>query len=121
MAYKKRTTSPELEKAQIRSAGIEQFDPDFDFGNGLTKTVYLEGMNLVAELTKKNNDLLTEVDGNSTALDLAEKALANLSSRVLSGVASKYTTDSIEYEKAGGVRSSEIKRGRKNNNVPAAK
>ena len=121
MAYKKRTTSPELEKAQNRLAGIDQYEPNFDFGNGLNRSVYFAGMNLVTDLTKRNNDLLTEVDGNSTALDQAEKELAKLSSRVLSGVASKYTTDSIEYEKAGGVRSSEIKRGRKNNNIPPAK
>ena len=121
MAYKKRETSPVYDKAQNRLAGIKQFEPKFDFGNGLTEEAFLAALTKVETLTKKNNDLLTQVDGVSTALDTAEKELSNLASRVLQGVGSKYTTDSIEYEKAGGVRSSEIKRGRKPSNGTASK
>ena len=113
MAYRKRSTSPEQDKAENRLSGIKQFETKFDFGNGINQDAYVAAINNVADLSKKNNDLLTQVDGVSTALDQAEKDLATLSSRVLSGVASKYTQDSIEYEKAGGVRTSEIKKTRK--------
>ena len=113
MAYRKRSTSPEQDKAENRLSGIKQFETKFDFGNGLTEEAYVASIKIVSDLTKKNNDLLTQVDGVSTALDQAEKDLAALSSRVLSGVASKYTQDSIEYEKAGGVRTSEIKKNKK--------
>ena len=40
----------------------------------------------------------------------AETTVADLSSRLLSGVKTKYGADSSEYEKAGGTRKSEIKR-----------
>ena len=113
MAYKKRSTSPELEKAQHRLSGIQQFENKFDFGNGLTEDAYMQSMQKVADLTAQNNDLLTKVDGISTALDQAEHDLGILSSRLLNAIGGKYTHDSIEYEKAGGIRSSEIKHGRK--------
>jgi len=113
MAYKKRTTSPVYEKNQNRLAGIIKFEPNFDFGNGLNEAAYRESMDLVDELTKKNNELLTDVDGVSTSLNLAQKALSKFGTRVLNAVGSKYNYDSVEYEKAGGVRSSDIKRGRK--------
>jgi hypothetical protein len=116
MAYKKRSTSPELEKAQNRMAGIKQFESNFDYGNGLTEEAYMAEMKLVDDLTKQNNELLTTVDGVSSALDQADKALALLSTRVLNAVGSKYGYDSIEYEKAGGIRTSEFKRVRKVSN-----
>ena len=40
----------------------------------------------------------------------AEKAIRDLSERMLAGVASKYGKDSSEYEMAGGTRKSERKR-----------
>lgn len=121
MAYKKRETPPVYDKAKNRLAGIKQFETKVDFGNGLTEEAYLAAMDKVDSLITENNDLLTKVDGVSTALDLAEKELSKLSSRFLQSVGSKYTTDSIEYEKAGGVRSSEIKRGRKSSKSTASK
>jgi hypothetical protein len=121
MAYKKRGTSPEYDKAQNRLAGIKQFETKIDFGNGLTEEAYLASMKLVDDLTKKNNDLLTSVDGVATELDQAEKDLAELSSRFLNAVGSKYTYDSVEYEKAGGTRTSEIKKTKKTVNTQSTK
>lgn len=121
MAYKKRETSPVYDKAKNRLAGMKQFETKIDFGPDLTEEAYLAAMAKLDALTQKNNELLTEVDGVSTELNEAEKALSRLSSRFLQAVGSKYTTNSVQYEKAGGVRSSEIKRGRKSSRVPASK
>jgi hypothetical protein len=121
MAYKKRTTSPAKEKADNRLSGIQQYEKEFDLGNGLTEAAYIAAIKKVDDLTKENNDLLTKVDGVATALGLAEKALSSLSSRILNGVGSKYTKDSIEYEKAGGVRTSDFKKTKKSSAAKAEK
>ena len=110
MAYKKRGTSPEQEKAQNRLDGIKQFEPTIDFGVGLTEVDYTNRILRVDTLTKGYNSQLINADGISTQLDQAEKELAELSKRFLNAVGAKYGYDSVEYEKAGGVRTSDYKR-----------
>ena len=110
MAYKKRSTSLEQEKAQNRLNGTKQFETTVDFGGDLTETNFTNRINRVDTLTKKYNSLLIQADGISTELDLAEKELAELSTRLLNAVGAKYGYDSVEYEKAGGVRKSDYKR-----------
>jgi hypothetical protein len=110
MAYKKRGTSPEQEKAQNRLDGIKQFEPTIDFGVGLTEGDYTNRILRVDTLTKGYNSQLINADGISTQLDQAEKELAELSKRFLNAVGAKYGYDSVEYEKAGGVRTSDYKR-----------
>jgi hypothetical protein len=110
MAYKKRSTSLEQEKAQNRLDGAKQFETNINFGRGLTEADYSNQITLVDTLTKEYNTLLTKADGVSTQLDQAEKGLAELSTRFLNAVGAKYGYDSVEYEKAGGVRKSDYKR-----------
>jgi hypothetical protein len=110
MSYKKRTTSKEVERAENRMAGIKQYNDTVTLGTDLTEVTYTAGIDKVKALTKTNNDLLTQADGVVTNLKIAEKELAKLSSRFLNGVGSKYGYDSVEYEKAGGVRTSDIKK-----------
>ena len=110
MAYKKRSTSLEQEKAQNRLNGTKQFETTVDFGGDLTETNFTNRINRVDTLTKKYNSLLIQADGISTELDLAEKELAELSTRLLNAVGAKYGYDSVEYEKAGGVRKRDYKR-----------
>ena len=52
----------------------------------------------------------TVLDGQLNDLTDGEKALADLSERMLGGVASKFGKNSSEYEMAGGVRKSDRKR-----------
>jgi len=56
------------------------------------------------------NALLSQADQAQNELLAAEKAIRDLSERMLAGVASKYGKDSSEYEMAGGTRKSERKR-----------
>lgn len=113
MAYRKRSTSLEQEKAQARLDGIKQFEPTLDFGKGLTESDYTNGITAVDTLTKDYNAQLIKADGIATQLDKAEKDLSELSKRFLNVVGAKYGYDSVEYEKAGGVRTSDYKRSTK--------
>ncbi|MGE0078108.1 MAG: hypothetical protein AB7S48_09630 [Bacteroidales bacterium] len=110
MAYKKRSTSSEQEKAQNRLAGIKQFEATVDYGTGLTESDYTNRITAVDTLTQEYNQLLTQADGVAAQLDIAERELAEISKRFLNTVGSKYGYDSVEYQKAGGVRSSDYKR-----------
>ncbi|BDX39121.1 hypothetical protein CYCD_24760 [Tenuifilaceae bacterium CYCD] len=117
MAYKKRSTSLEQEKAQNRLDGIKQFETSVNYGVGLMEEDYLTKINRVNKLTQEYNQLLTQADGIATQLDIAERELAEISKRFLNAVGAKYGYDSVEYEKAGGVRTSDYKRtSRKTNN-----
>lgn len=59
------------------------------------------------------NTLISTLEGKATILREALKALGKYSRIVLSEVGSKFGYDSVEYEKAGGTRTSAIKRNRK--------
>ena len=51
-----------------------------------------------------HNKALSAADQTDTLVSQAERSLADLSERMLTGVASKYGKRSDEYEMAGGVR-----------------
>jgi hypothetical protein len=117
MAYKKRGASSEVETAQVRNLGIGQIEPNFDFGNGLSNEVHIAKINKVANGIQTYNGLLTNADSVSSQIDIDEKDLSDFNSRLLNIIGSKFGYDSLEYEKAGGVRTSDIKRSKsvKNN------
>jgi hypothetical protein len=50
------------------------------------------------------NTALSVIDSSKTEIDQLEKTLADVSDKMLIGVAFKYGKDSSEYEMAGGVR-----------------
>jgi len=83
--------------------------PTFDFGNGLTDTAYQDLINQVNAGIQNYNGMLTSADGVATQIDIDSKSLGDFNSRLVNAVGSKYGFDSIEYEKAGGVRTSDIK------------
>jgi hypothetical protein len=65
-----------------------------------------------------NNENLANLDVGLTNIKAGDKALDQLSTRMLKGVSSKFGEDSDQYEKAGGVRTSE--RARPKHKAPAA-
>ncbi|AFY49848.1 hypothetical protein Nos7524_4077 [Nostoc sp. PCC 7524] len=104
---RKKSTSPIIEKVELRCSGLRAIDPNMDFGDGRN----LQNMSLIID------KLRTKIDGYNTALAVInsskneikelEKVLGDLSEKMLIGVAFKYGKDSKEYEMAGGVRKSE--------------
>jgi hypothetical protein len=109
MARKKRN-SKKYEAAIVRKASMESIDPNLDLGNGLTLAVYQTQIDSTKKALDDYNTQLSNLDGLSNILKAEERKLGNLSQRMLNAVASKYSNDSDEYEKAGGTKKSEIKR-----------
>lgn len=102
--------SPFLEGAQQRLNALSTIDPALDLGNGLTLAAYRAEVTSMQAKQDAYNALLPQADQAQNELLAAEKAIRDLSERMLAGVASKYGKDSSEYEMAGGTRKSERKR-----------
>jgi hypothetical protein len=105
--------SPVLEKARSRSDALATIDPKLSLGKGLDLPGYTDQVEALETKLKEYNDLLAQADGTSAVLDAMESQLADLTERMLKGVASQYGRDSAEYGQAGGTRKSQIKRSRK--------
>jgi len=91
-----------LEKAQRRLAGIKAIDPTLSLGSGLS----IEAFSNLADDTQQKleayNTVLSTVDQAYIAVQTAERSLAELSERMLLGIAVKYGKYSEEYVMAGG-------------------
>ena len=114
MARQKRS-SPLLEKAERRLAGLNSIDPELAFGGNLTLANYREQIAAVRDRLEAYNQLLSTLDGVLNDLEASETELNDLSTRFLAGVAAVYGKDSNEYEMAGGTRSSERQRPARSN------
>ncbi|MGI2907889.1 hypothetical protein [Tolypothrix sp. VBCCA 56010] len=116
MSRKKRT-SPFLQKAELRAAGLKAIDPSLDFGDARS----LQNMTqLIEQLRTKidaYNTALCVIDSYKIEIAQLEKNLSDLAERMLIGIAFKYGKDSREYEMAGGVRKSERVRRSKMNRL----
>jgi alkylated DNA repair dioxygenase AlkB len=109
MARLKRS-SVVLDAAEKRLAGLASISESLDLGQGLTLANFRKAVEDTRALLDQYNQLLSQVDEMANRLTSAEKALKELSSRMLNAVAAVYGKDSSEYEMAGGVRQSERKR-----------
>jgi hypothetical protein len=117
MARAKRT-SPTAEADGVRADSLESIDTNLDLGNGLSLSAYKSAISAVAFQLSAYNTKLSELDGLLNALEAGEKSLADLSERMLTGVATKFGKNSDQYEKAGGTKKSEIRRGPKKKTPP---
>jgi hypothetical protein len=109
MARRQRT-SLTAEKAHKRALGITAFAPAFDLGDGISLTALQTKTGQIQSMVDEYNSKLTELDAMLNQIQREEKALNELSTRLLAGVGAKYGKDSDEYEQAGGTRTSEIQR-----------
>ncbi|MBD2201193.1 hypothetical protein H6G33_01070 [Calothrix sp. FACHB-1219] len=109
MARPKRTSNI-LDKARRRIAGLKTIDSSLDLGNGLTLQLFSELIEDTSKKLEAHNIAVSEADQTGTLVSQAERSLADLSDRMLTGVASKYGKSSDQYEMAGGVRKQDRKR-----------
>ncbi|QSJ18604.1 hypothetical protein JYQ62_07500 [Nostoc sp. UHCC 0702] len=117
---RQKRTSRILEKAQIRSSSLKAVDPKMDFGDTRNLQTLTQ---LIEELRTRidaYNTALSVIDSSKTEIEKLEKTLADLTDKMLLGVAFKYGKDSVEYEMAGGVRKSERARRIRTGRLKAA-
>lgn len=107
---RRKKSSSHYDKAVIRLAALKSIDDKMDLDNGLTVPKYEIAINDLQAKLQDYNTTLSLVDEKLNIFQQAERSLKALSERMLIGVANKYTKDSDEYEKAGGVKKSERKR-----------
>ena len=103
MARRKRTSTV-LDKAGRRAVGLEAISPDLDLGNGMSVKEFRKLMEEVDVSVSDYNRMLAVLDQTHNTMMAKEKALLDMTSRILSAVAIVYGKDSSEYEVAGGTR-----------------
>ena len=109
MARRKKESST-LAKAERRLSGMKSISDKLDLGNGLSTIAYEKEIVILRNEIAEYNTLLSKVDAASNRVSSAEKQMADLTSKMLTGVLLKYGKDSSEYEMAGGTRKSERRR-----------
>ncbi|MBV9210680.1 MAG: hypothetical protein JOZ52_08630 [Acidobacteria bacterium] len=107
---RRKRSSRILTQATERLSGIKSIDPSLDLGNGLKAGDYEAAINNLRTAVDDYNLSLSQLDEKANRIDAAEEVVRDWSERMLAGVASKYSKNSDEYEKAGGVRKDERKR-----------
>ena len=113
MARRKKT-SPILETARQRLAGLKQIDPNLDLGPGLKATDYEADITELSNIENELNGAYAAVDQVQTRYGDKELFVRDKNRRVLSAIEARFGPDSAEYEMCGGTRQSERKRpGRK--------
>ena len=110
MSRKKKKRSIVIDKARSRQAALLSVNAKLDFGNGLTTAAFDKVLDDTQKSLKAYNTLLSEIDRAYNSFQDLEKTLADMSDRMLTGIATQYGKNSNEYEMAGGTRKSERRR-----------
>ncbi|MBD2486995.1 hypothetical protein [Aulosira sp. FACHB-615] len=101
MALKTRRSAA-VEKAQLRLALLKSISENLDLGHGLTIEAYNNLINNTRAILESHNTLVSNLEESRKTLTQMDKALSEMSERMLSGVATVYGRNSMEYSKAGG-------------------
>ncbi|MCK9424603.1 MAG: hypothetical protein M0Q21_01035 [Ignavibacteriaceae bacterium] len=117
MAYREKTKSPVVEKAESRLNGMQVVDgkqeAPVNYGNSKTPLTVAEMTAQIALVESKRGDYnraLKAADELSNDIDAEEKKLSEMSTKVLSGAVSEFGEDSDEYEQLGGTKKSDRKK-----------
>lgn len=95
-------SSPTLEKALRRMAGIRSISPTLEFGNGLSVIEYDSRIQNLQTQLSTYNTLLSTLDEMAGRISLTEAELRSYSEKMLMSVATHYGKDSLQYVQAGG-------------------
>ncbi|MFN6571640.1 hypothetical protein [Dendronalium sp. ChiSLP03b] len=106
MARRKRT-SPVLEKAVRRAAGINSIDVNLNLGHGLTQPAFLTLIETMRTKENAYNTALSNLDKLYREMLETEDELADMAEHMLLGVGTRYGKSSVEYGMAGGVPKSQ--------------
>lgn len=106
--YRKRLISKSLDKLKFRIEAAKSFDDDFDFGNGINAVELEEFSNYLEEAINGYNQTLSDADDMRDTIRRLERQANDISDRLLSLVGGTFGKDSLEYQRMGGTRKSEI-------------
>jgi hypothetical protein len=101
--------SAALNKAQRRLASLKSIDEKLDFGHELSVTAYSQLIEEIRTELEDYNTQLSEVAEKRKGVTQKERLLSAMSSRMLTGVASRYGKTSVEYIMAGGSDGTRIR------------
>jgi hypothetical protein len=113
-----RRTSNIIEKATIRLNNLKSISPTLDLGQGLSVVSFEQLIGNTQGALDNYNQAIAALDEKSNQLLALEKQTGEMSTRMLAGVGALHGKNSDEYEKAGGVRTDEIKRPASKKNKP---
>lgn len=106
--YNKRLVSKPLDKLKFRIEAAKSFDEEFDFGNGINAIELEEFSNELENSINDYNQTLSDADDMRDMIRNLEHQANDISDRLLSLVGGTYGKDSLEYQRMGGTRKSEI-------------
>jgi hypothetical protein len=99
-----------IDKAASRLSQLKSISPNLDLGKGMTVQAFSDAITTARDRMSAYNTTLSHLEADRTAMQEAEKAVSEMSEKMLIGVAFEYGKDSSEYSMAGGVRKSQRKR-----------
>jgi hypothetical protein len=99
-----------VENAQKRAAGLRSISDDLDLGSGLTLKAYETEIDALSKQVNEYNETLAGLDAQILMIRDVERKVRDLSERMLEGVSARFTKNSDEYSRAGGVRKVDRKR-----------
>jgi hypothetical protein len=102
-----------LAKAEDRASRLRHVDARLNLGQGASLTALRREIDRTKARLKSYNQLLAQADGALIDLVQSERRLADLSERLLQGVAARYGRNSGQYEIAGGTRKNRVRRTRR--------
>lgn len=117
MPFRKRETSPVINKALLRLSGMKEIDKNkgkvVDYG-GEEKVITSETVETLVKRVTSNTELynqaLQQADSISNLIEVDEEQLNNMLGAVLKSASAKFGDDSNEVEKLGGTRKSDRKK-----------
>jgi uncharacterized small protein (DUF1192 family) len=95
-------SSPTLEKAQRRIAGMRSISSSLEFSDDLNLAEYDRRIQSLQDQLSSYNTMLSTVDELAGRVSLLEQELAVYSEKMLMSVATRYGKNSLEYMQAGG-------------------
>jgi hypothetical protein len=94
--------SAAVDKAQRRLALLKSINENLDLGHGLSIEAYTRLIDNTRATLEAHNTLLSNLEESRKTMTQMDNALSELSERMLTGVATIYGRNSMEYSKAGG-------------------
>ena len=99
-------TASSIIDAKEKEAGISSIDENLNFGDGLSVESLRNKISEAEILLEQYNASISNADAIKSKYYETLTGLRNLTHSMMKGVESKFGADSIEYGKAGGVRTS---------------